>query len=89
MALADTSPYGLGGAVFAADPERARGVADRLEAGMVWLNHPTASRPELPFGGIKRSGYGRELGDAGLVEFANRELVRYVDADAPTKEVLG
>ncbi len=88
-ALANTSPYGLGGAVFAADPERARGVADRLEAGMVWINHPTASRPELPFGGIKRSGYGRELGDVGIVEFANRKLVRYVDADAPVQEVLG
>ncbi|MGW3094403.1 NAD-dependent succinate-semialdehyde dehydrogenase [Streptomyces sp. CdTB01] len=89
VALANTSPYGLGGAVFAADPERARGVADRLEAGMVWINHPTASRPELPFGGIKRSGYGRELGDLGIVEFANRKLVRYVDADAPIGEVLG
>ncbi|MES4887816.1 NAD-dependent succinate-semialdehyde dehydrogenase [Streptomyces sp. NPDC096012] len=89
VALANTSRYGLGGAVFAADPERARGVADRLEAGMVWINHPTASRPELPFGGIKRSGYGRELGDIGIVEFANRKLVRYVDADAPIGEVLG
>ncbi|MGW0189048.1 NAD-dependent succinate-semialdehyde dehydrogenase [Streptomyces sp. NPDC003362] len=89
VALANTSSYGLGGAVFAADPERARGVADRLEAGMVWINHPTASRPELPFGGIKRSGYGRELGDMGIVEFANRKLVRYVDADAPIEEVLG
>ncbi|MFF9391311.1 NAD-dependent succinate-semialdehyde dehydrogenase [Streptomyces griseoluteus] len=89
VALANTSPYGLGGAVFAADPERARHVADRLEAGMVWINHPTASRPELPFGGIKRSGYGRELGEVGIVEFANRKLVRYVDADAPIAEVLG
>ncbi|MGA5146520.1 NAD-dependent succinate-semialdehyde dehydrogenase [Streptomyces griseoincarnatus] len=89
VTLANTSPYGLGGAVFSADPERARGVADRLEAGMVWINHPTASRPELPFGGVKRSGYGRELGDVGIVEFANRKLVRQVDADAPIGEVLG
>lgn len=89
VALANTSPYGLGGAVFAADPERARGVADRLEAGMVRINHPTASRPELPFGGIKCSGYGRELGDVGIVEFANRKLVRYADADAPIEEVPG
>ncbi|MGQ5576491.1 NAD-dependent succinate-semialdehyde dehydrogenase [Streptomyces sp. ECR3.8] len=89
VTLANTSPYGLGGAVFSADPERARGVADRLEAGMVWINHPTASRPELPFGGVKRSGYGRELGDVGIVEFANRKLVRHVDADAPIGEVLG
>ncbi|MFD6037549.1 NAD-dependent succinate-semialdehyde dehydrogenase [Streptomyces griseoincarnatus] len=89
VTLANTSPYGLGGAVFSADPERARGVADRLEAGMVWINHPTASRPELPFGGVKRSGYGRELGDVGIVEFANRKLVRHVDADAPIEEVLG
>ena len=64
-------------------------MADRLEAGMVWINHPTASRPELPFGGIKRSGYGRELGEEGIVEFANRKLVRYVDADAAIEEVLG
>jgi succinate-semialdehyde dehydrogenase/glutarate-semialdehyde dehydrogenase len=89
VALANDSPYGLGGAVFAADPERARGVADRLDAGMVWINHPTSSRPELPFGGIKRSGYGRELGDVGIREFANRKLVRYVDSDAPIAEVLG
>lgn len=68
---------------------RAYPVADRLEAGMVWINHPTASRPELPFGGIKRSRYGRELGDAGITELANRKLVRYADADAPIGEVLG
>ncbi|MET7843090.1 hypothetical protein ABZT45_31695 [Streptomyces sp. NPDC005356] len=49
----------------------------------------STTRPELPFDGIKRSGYGRELGDVGIVEFAYRKLVRYVDADAPIEEVLG
>jgi succinate-semialdehyde dehydrogenase/glutarate-semialdehyde dehydrogenase len=89
VSLANSSPYGLGGAVFAADLDRARNVADRLESGMVWINHPTSSRPELPFGGIKRSGHGRELSDVGIVEFANRKLVRTVGPDTEIKEVLG
>ena len=65
IALANDSPYGLGGSVFSEDLERARRVADRIESGMVFINHPALSRPELPFGGIKRSGYGRELADLG------------------------
>ena len=80
--LANTSSYGLGGSVFAADPELARDVADRLESGMVWINSPTGSAAELPFGGVKRSGFGRELSAAGISEFANRKLVRTV----PTKK---
>jgi acyl-CoA reductase-like NAD-dependent aldehyde dehydrogenase len=74
---------GRGGAVFCADLERARRVAGRVETGMIWINHPTVSRPELPFGGIKRSGYGRELSDLGMHEFANRKLVGAVAPDAP------
>ena len=69
--------------VFAADIGRAQRVAARLDAGMVWINRPAASRPELAFGGIKRSGYGRELGAAGIEEFANRKLICAVAPDAP------
>jgi succinate-semialdehyde dehydrogenase / glutarate-semialdehyde dehydrogenase len=61
VALANASPYGLGAAVFGSDGARAQAVADRLESGMVFINHPTASEPNLPFGGVKRSGFGREL----------------------------
>lgn len=74
--LANSSPFGLGGAVFCSDPRRARAVADRLDSGMVWINHSTSSEAGLPFGGIKRSGYGRELSHLGIQEFINRKLVR-------------
>lgn len=75
VALANDSKFGLGGTIYSADIPRARALASRIETGMVFINTPTTSRPELPFGGIKRSGYGRELGDAGIKEFANRKLV--------------
>jgi len=74
--LANSSPYGLGGSVFSSDVERARQVADRLDTGMVWINHPTSSQADLPFGGVKRSGFGRELSHLGMFEFTNRKLVR-------------
>jgi acyl-CoA reductase-like NAD-dependent aldehyde dehydrogenase len=60
-----------------------------LAAGMVWINRPAASRPELPFGGIKRSGYGRELGAARIEEFANHELICAVAPDAPAGGFAG
>jgi succinate-semialdehyde dehydrogenase / glutarate-semialdehyde dehydrogenase len=75
--LANSSPYGLGGAVFTANTSVAERVADRLEAGMVGLNMLVRSSPELPFGGVKNSGIGRELGRFGLDEFANKKLVRF------------
>ncbi len=75
VALANDSLFGLGGSIFSTDIARARRLASRIETGMVFINTPTTSRPELPFGGIKRSGYGRELGDFGLKEFVNRKLV--------------
>jgi succinate-semialdehyde dehydrogenase / glutarate-semialdehyde dehydrogenase len=61
--------------VFSSDLDRARSVADRIEAGMVWVNQPTGSSAELPFGGVKRSGYGRELSEYGMHEFCNVKTV--------------
>jgi succinate-semialdehyde dehydrogenase/glutarate-semialdehyde dehydrogenase len=81
--LANDSRFGLGGSVFANDLDRARGVADRIDTGMVFVNRPALSRPELPFGGIKCSGYGRELSELGMYEFANRKLIFTVSPDAP------
>ncbi|MGZ6693775.1 MAG: NAD-dependent succinate-semialdehyde dehydrogenase, partial [Solirubrobacteraceae bacterium] len=75
VAVANDSPYGLGGAVFGSDEERVQALADGLETGMVFINHPTASEPNLPFGGVKRSGFGRELSHLGILEFANRKLI--------------
>ncbi|MCU6496718.1 NAD-dependent succinate-semialdehyde dehydrogenase [Rugamonas sp. A1-17] len=75
VALANDSLFGLGGSIFSTNIARARALASRIETGMVFINTATTSRPELPFGGIKRSGYGRELGESGLKEFANRKLV--------------
>jgi len=72
---ANDSLFGLGGTIFSGDIERARKMASRIETGMVFINTATTSRPQLPFGGVKRSGYGRELGESGLMEFANRKLV--------------
>ena len=73
--LANSSSYGLGGAVFTSDEEVALDVADRLEVGMVWINRPEGGGPELPFGGTKRSGVGRELGPLGIDEFVNKKLI--------------
>ena len=73
--LANDTPFGLGSAVFATDHERAEHVGSRLEAGMVYLNTPEASREFLPFGGVKRSGVGRELGPLAMDEFVNKQLV--------------
>jgi len=72
--LANASPYGLGGSVFSTDVARAEAVARRLEAGMVNVNTPAGDGPDIPFGGIKRSGFGRELGALGIDEFANKQV---------------
>lgn len=74
--IANDSPYGLGGAVFGRDESHAAHVADRLDTGMVGVNTTIRSAPDLPFGGVKNSGYGRELGRFGLDEFANRKPLR-------------
>jgi succinate-semialdehyde dehydrogenase/glutarate-semialdehyde dehydrogenase len=76
--VANDTPYGLGSYVFTTDPEQARRVADQIEAGMVFINGVGAEGAELPFGGVKRSGFGRELGRFGIEEFVNRKLVRTV-----------
>jgi succinate-semialdehyde dehydrogenase / glutarate-semialdehyde dehydrogenase len=73
--LANSSAYGLGGAVFSSDEALALDVADRLDVGMVWINQAEGGGPELPFGGTKRSGVGRELGPLGIDEFVNKKLI--------------
>jgi succinate-semialdehyde dehydrogenase/glutarate-semialdehyde dehydrogenase len=83
VALANDSEFGLGGAVFTKDVARGKRVASRIDSGMVFVNHPTGSTPDLPFGGIKNSGYGRELSGMGIQEFVNKKLVRVVSIDAP------
>ncbi|WP_046269362.1 NAD-dependent succinate-semialdehyde dehydrogenase [Pseudomonas syringae] len=83
IALANDSDFGLGGSVFTRDLARGRRVASRIETGMMFINNISWSDAELPFGGIKDSGYGRELGDMGIQQFVNKKLVRYVDAQAP------
>jgi succinate-semialdehyde dehydrogenase/glutarate-semialdehyde dehydrogenase len=76
VALANDSPFGLGGSVFSQDIERAKRVARRIDTGMVFINRAASSAPELPFGGVKNSGYGRELSSAGIQEFVNKKLIR-------------
>jgi succinate-semialdehyde dehydrogenase/glutarate-semialdehyde dehydrogenase len=74
--LANDTEYGLGSYVFTNDPEQASRVADQIEAGMVFVNCVGADGVELPFGGIKASGFGRELGRYGMEEFVNKKLIR-------------
>ena len=76
VALANDSDFGLGGAVFTQDTARGKRVASRVDTGMMFINQPTSSSPDLPFGGIKDSGFGRELGSQGIQEFVNKKLVR-------------
>jgi succinate-semialdehyde dehydrogenase/glutarate-semialdehyde dehydrogenase len=83
VALANDSDFGLGGSVFTRDVARGKRVASRIDTGMVFVNHPTWTTPDLPFGGIKNSGYGRELSSMGIQEFVNKKLVRVASIDAP------
>ncbi|MDQ0691172.1 NAD-dependent succinate-semialdehyde dehydrogenase [Arthrobacter sp. W4I7] len=74
--LANNSVYGLGAVIQSTDTAKAKAIADRLDTGMVYINEAPGTAPELPFGGIKRSGVGRELGKYGMDEFVNRKLIR-------------
>jgi succinate-semialdehyde dehydrogenase/glutarate-semialdehyde dehydrogenase len=74
LELANDCAFGLGGSVFSTDEARAARVASRLEVGMAHVNTIAAESAELPFGGVKRSGFGREMGPIGIGEFANRRL---------------
>ena len=74
--LANDTPFGLGSYVMTNDPEQAIRVANALDTGMVYVNVVGADGAELPFGGVKRSGFGRELGRFGADEFVNKKLIR-------------
>jgi succinate-semialdehyde dehydrogenase/glutarate-semialdehyde dehydrogenase len=76
--LANDSPYGLGGSIITNDVERGKRVARQIDTGMVFVNQACWTAPELPFGGVKNSGYGRELSDLGIGEFINKKLIRVV-----------
>ena len=83
VALANDSDFGLGGSVFTKNIALGKQVAGRIDTGMVFINHPTWTACDLPFGGIKNSGYGRELSGLGIQEFVNKKLVRTSSVDAP------
>jgi succinate-semialdehyde dehydrogenase/glutarate-semialdehyde dehydrogenase len=84
IALANDSDFGLGGSVFTKDVARGKRVASQVDTGMMFVNNIDWTDAELPFGGIKYSGYARELGNMGIQEFVNKKLVRFADLDAPT-----
>ena len=81
--LANAVPYGLGGSVFTADIERGRKIASQIESGMVFINQPIRTQAELPFGGIKNSGFGRELSELGFDEFVNKKLTTVAPVGSP------
>jgi succinate-semialdehyde dehydrogenase/glutarate-semialdehyde dehydrogenase len=83
IALANNSPFGLGGSVFTKDIEKGKRIANQIDTGMVFINHPTWTQADLPFGGTKNSGYGREMAEFGLDEFVNKKLIRISELSDP------
>lgn len=81
--LANATPFGLGASVFTADVGRGRKAAAAIESGMVFINQPAWTAPELPFGGVKNSGFGRELSELGFGEFVNHKLINTAPAGSP------
>ncbi|TDP89756.1 succinate-semialdehyde dehydrogenase/glutarate-semialdehyde dehydrogenase [Leucobacter luti] len=77
IALANSSPFGLGSVIICDDLDRAERVGSQLDVGMVFIGAAGLSGADVPFGGVKKSGYGREMGKAGLLEFANKKLFRF------------
>ncbi len=73
--LANATSYGLTGAVYSQDMAHAQHVAQRMITGQVFINQPSIGVPQLPFGGVKHSGYGREMSDLGIYEFANQKII--------------
>jgi succinate-semialdehyde dehydrogenase / glutarate-semialdehyde dehydrogenase len=86
VALANNSPFGLGGSIYTTDIRHGKGVASRIDTGMVFINYPSLSAPDLPFGGIKRSGYGKELSNLGIEEFINKKLVCVADGTSEASQ---
>ena len=83
IALANDSDFGLGGSVWTKDEARGKRVASQIDTGMMFVNNIDWTDAELPFGGIKHSGYGRELGHMGIQEFVNKKLVRTTQLPFP------
>lgn len=81
VTVANDSPFGLGGSVFSENIDRAQKVARRIDTGMVYINQPTGVKADIPFGGVKNSGYGHELIDLGIKEFINQKVVVVSDID--------
>jgi succinate-semialdehyde dehydrogenase/glutarate-semialdehyde dehydrogenase len=83
IALANGTPYGLGASVFTADTARGERVAALIDSGMVFINQPFGTSAEMPFGGVKRSGFGRELSQLGFDEFVNKKLIKVAPVGTP------